>query len=209
MDNRRKRSAVYAMFSTLLQRPDRPTHKEVLEGKPGEIWAQLSDILKNGAQLPEIPVSWESEAFVSYEEWRDIYNKAMPPVRPRLQAIESVHKIWSSDPSCEMPFANQKGLLQGDAAHHLYALYKEIGFEVPHTFADCPDHLVLELEFMGLLVEDADSAAQRIFLEQHLDWVPALILDAQSKKTPELYIDLLSWIERFLELERSVLGTKP
>ncbi len=209
MDNRRKRSAAYAMFSTLLQRPDRPTHKEVLEGKPREIWANLSDILKNGSPLPEMPVSWSSDTFVSYEEWRELYNKAMPPVRPRLQAIESVHKMWSSDPTCEMPFANQKGFLQGDAAHHLYALYKEIGFEVPHTFADCPDHLVLELEFMGLLVEDAGTAAQRTFLEQHLDWVPALILDAQSKKTPEIYIDLLSWIESFLERERVVLGIKP
>jgi TorA maturation chaperone TorD len=208
MKDRRKRSSVYTMFSTLLQYPDRPTHKEVLERKPSEIWSQLADTHKNGTQLPAIPTSWDSDSFMSYEEWLDVYKKAMPPVRAPLQAIESVHKIWSSDPSCEMPFKNQKGLLHGDAAQHLLAVYHEIGFEVPTSFADSPDHLVLELEFMGLLAEEADVATQLTFLEQHLDWVPSLIVDAEAKKTPELYIDLLRWIESFLELERAKLTVK-
>lgn len=211
MDKKKMRSRIYTMFSTLLQRPDRPTHKEITEGKPLAFWNEyLKPLsLNNGdAAAAEAPASWQPDNFPNYEEWRDLANDAMPPVRPRLQAIESVHKIWSSDPTCEMPFANQKGLLQGDAAHHLYAVYKEIGFEVPKSFADCPDHLVLELEFMGLLVEEADADAQRTFLAQHLDWMPSLIVDAQAKKTPELYVDLLRWIESFLELERSALVAK-
>ncbi len=198
-----ERSAVYAMFSTLLQPPERMTHSEIIAGRPAQLWDALP---VSPAPKPPMPPSWQAASFPGYSEWRSIYNLATSPVNPRLVPVESVHKVWSSDPSCEMPFAREKGLLQGDAAHHLYQLYRSVGFELPAQYADSPDHLVLELEFMSLLVETAGTAEQRTFLDQHLDWIPALISDAQRRGVPQLYCDLLAWLEEFLSLERAELA---
>lgn len=197
--------AVYSMFSSLLQPPERSIYDEILAGRPAEI---VSAAPGRGGIL-EVPPAWTPGAFPQFEEWSALYKQAHAPAGPRLLLIESVHKAWTSDPSCEMPFAREKGLLLGDPAHHLYRLYREIGFELPHGYADSPDHLVLELEFMGALVEEAEPQMQRTFLEQHLDWVPALIEDAEHKQVPDLYLALLRWIERFLELERARVGAEP
>ena len=197
-----ERSAIYAMFSTLLQPPDRKTHSEIIAGRQTQLWDALPTPL---GPKPPMPSSWQAASFPDYSEWRDIYNLATSAVQPRLVPVESVYKVWTADPSCDMPFDRDKGLLQGDAAHHLYELYRRAGFELPAEYADSPDHLVLELEFMSLLVETAGAAEQRTFLDQHLDWISALISDAERRSVPGLYCDLLAWLEEFLSLERAGL----
>ncbi len=197
-------SAVYTMFSTLMQPPERSTYNEIIAGRPVELWDAVP--VHNGRK-PCVPESWLPENFPSFKEWRAIYNQAMPPARPLLVPVESVHKVWTTDPSCEMPFARETGLLQGDPAHHLFQLYKDIGFELPLRYADSPDHLVLELEFMGVLVEEAEPSVQYTFLTQHLDWLPTVIAEAERKPVPELYLELLRWVEAFLVLERARLSS--
>jgi len=214
MSTQRAIGAVYSMFSSLLQPPDHTIYDEIRAGRPGEISNAAAAVLVGSGVsreqhgVLEVPHGWAPSAFPQFEQWRALYKQANAPANPRLQPIESVHKVWTSDPSCEMPFAREKGLLQGDAAHHLYQLYRELGFELPRGYADCPDHLILELEFMGVLVEEAEPRMQSTFLEQHLDWVPTLIEDAERKQVAELYLELLRWIERFLELERARIGAE-
>ena len=192
-------TAVYAMFSSLMQPPTPAVHQEIMAGKPARVWDGLS--VPDGTR-PAIPENWLPAAFPLYDQWRRIYNNAMPPANPLIVPVESIYKVWTTDPSCEMPFARETGLLQGDSAQHLYQVYCEIGFELPTMYADRPDHLVLELEFMGLLVEAAEPAVQLLFISQHLDWLPRLVADAEHKEAPALYLDLFRWIEGFLALER-------
>ena len=192
-------AAIYAMFSTLTQPPTPSVHWEILEGKLARLWDGWS---VPGGTKPVIPATWLPAAFPSYDEWRRIYNDVMSPANPLIVPVESIYKVWTADPSCEMPFARETGLLQGDSAQHLYQVYREIGFELPRIYADRPDHLLLELELMGLLVEAADPAVQQLFLSQHLDWLPRLVADAEQKAVPPLYLDLFRWIEAFLAVER-------
>ena len=192
-------NAVYAMFSGLMQPPTRSVHQEIMAGNPARVWDSLD--VSDGTR-PAIPQSWLPAAFPSYDQWRRTYNNTMPPANPLIVPVESVYKVWTTDSSCEMPFARETGLLQGDSAQHLYQVYREIGFELPAMYADRPDHLVLELEFMGLLVEAAEPAIQQLFIDQHLDWLPRLVADAEHKAAPALYLDLFRWIEEFLAVER-------
>lgn len=195
---------VYAMFSTLLQPPTRAVHQDIQEGHLARVWDGFR--VPTAGTRPEIPAAWSAEGFLSYEDWRLAYNSVMPAANPLIVPVESIYKVWTTDPSCEMPFARETGLLQGDSAQHLYQVYREIGFELPTVYADRPDHLVLELEFMALLVEAADPTVQRLFITQHLDWIPQLIADAAQKEVPLLYLELFRWIEGFLVLERERLS---
>ncbi|TVQ37283.1 MAG: hypothetical protein EA384_12445 [Spirochaetaceae bacterium] len=199
MQKRKTIVAVYSMFSSLMQAPSYSTHREIAAGKAAQVW---EDLFPGTGPRPTIPESWHAAAIPPYDEWRRIYNDVMSPATPLLVPVESIYKVWTTDPSCEMPFARETGLLQGDSAQHLYQIYREIGFELPTAYADRPDHLVLELEFMGLLVEADNPASQQLFLSQHLDWLPQLIADAQRKEAHPLYLDLFGWIEAFLSLER-------
>lgn len=194
-------AAVYAMFSTVMQPPTPAAHREIMAGSLSRVWNGVSD--KSGAAIPG---TWRPNRFPSYAEWRRRYNDVMSPAGPVLVPVESIYKVWTTDPSCEMPFARETGYLQGDWAQHLYRVYREIGFDLPAAYADRPDHLVLELEFMGLLVEAGEPAAQQLFLSQHLDWLPQLIADAERKEAPALYVDLFRWIEAFLSMERERLA---
>ncbi len=198
-------SAVYAMFSTLMQPPTLAVHQEIQQGSLAHVWAGAQLSFPEGTR-PSVPERWLPAAFPAHEQWRRIYNEVMSPANPLIVPVESVYKAWTTDPSCEMPFARETGFLQGDSAQHLYQVYREIGFELPTVYADRPDHLVLELEFMGLLVEAADPTVQQLFLSQHLDWLPQLIADAEEKEASPLYLDLFRWIEAFISAERERLA---
>lgn len=64
--------------------------------------------------------------------------------------VESFYKPWTRDAHCPLPFASERGLLMGDSAIHLLAIYQQCGLEVSEEFKGYPDHIVMKLEFLSL-----------------------------------------------------------
>lgn len=133
------------------------------------------------------------------------------PVQARAQPYASVWLGRASE------------LMQAPALD-VQALYAEAGFELADDFAELPDHVAAELEFLYLLIHRGnearwrgDVAAQaevdglmRRFLDQHLGrWLgPFLQTLHQDAETP-FYELLAELTERLVRLEAAVDGLAP
>ena len=120
-----------------------------------------------------------------------------------ISLVESTHKPWTADGECRMVFSRSTGLLMGDAALHMRELYRQAGLEVPEEFLSTPDHLVLELEFLGILYRSASQRQVRGFIADHLDWVSGLEAELEQAGSHPFYRDAVGMIRRFLERERT------
>lgn len=140
-------------------------------------------------------------------DWQRWYHRSFTlPPKERLVPVESIYRQWTHDETCGLPIAKEKGHLMSDAALHMLKLYAEYGIELPDDLEQQPDHLLLELEFMGMLVEEAEAELQHVFLREHLDWVGELQREAQARKIPQYYQQVLELIGIWLDAERDRLA---
>lgn len=119
--------------------------------------------------------------------------------------VESCYKPWTEDPTCGLPFALEKGLLMGDPALHLLEIYRQCGLEMKEEFRGCPDHLVLELEFLSYLYRWATDREVRSFIEGHLDWIPWLRESCEGLRPHPFYRSAIEVVDLFLITERKRL----
>lgn len=92
--------------------------------------------------------------------------------------------------------ARETGWLGGDSAAHLRTLFATLEVEVPEEYRHAPDHLALELEFLGMLAEQQPEMAET-FRSQHLDWLGDLAAAGQHQEVPCFYQDLFTLIAAF------------
>ncbi len=196
------RKQIYILFSNLLNKPNQAIYDELKEKAHIKLWANYP----NHNNAYQIPKTWQAKNIPALKEWKKIWKENLGFVEPKIKAIESVHKPWTIDESCEMPFAKDEGFIMGDWAHHMLHLYNMFGFELPDKFSYCPDHLLLELEFMSLLVETVNLKQQQQFIKQHLDWLEKLLSKAKEKNVAKIYLDLFLWIKDFIEIEQTLLA---
>ena len=119
-----------------------------------------------------------------------------------ISLVESFHKLWTNDPQCSLPFASEKGLLMGDSAIHLLEIYRECSLEISEESKWCPDHIVVELEFLSYLYERATDIEIKKFIEDHLDWIPFLEEEFKRFHAHPFYLSLLGVLSLFLNVER-------
>jgi TorA maturation chaperone TorD len=119
--------------------------------------------------------------------------------------VESFYKPWTQDLHCSLPFASERGLLMGDSAVHLLEIYHQCGLEVSEEFKGCPDHIVMELEFLSYLYERATDHEVKTFIEDHLDWVPLLREEFGRFQPHPFYISTLEVVALFLNKEKERL----
>jgi TorA maturation chaperone TorD len=122
-----------------------------------------------------------------------------------VSLVESCHKPWTQDAECHLSFARGKGLLRGDSALHMQAVFQQTGVEVPKEFKSCPDHLVLELEFLSALYGEATDREVRQFIQDHLDWVPQLKEEMIRLRPHPFYLNAAELLDGFLSHERNRL----
>jgi putative dimethyl sulfoxide reductase chaperone len=122
-----------------------------------------------------------------------------------LSLVESYYKPWSLDRRSSLPFAKDRGLLMGDPALHVLALYRECGLELPEEFRGCPDHIALELEFLSYLYRWMGDREVGRFVHDHLDWVPLLREGCEKGDTHPFYRALIELVDLFLKNERKRL----
>jgi hypothetical protein len=194
------RGQAYVSLGWMLQRPNEELLGLVSGSDFRALWAQVEASFNI-----QFPKSWEAGSLPDLKEWEKMWDITMGPVNPLAEPIESLYKVWTTDESCEMSFANEKGYLRGDWACHMEELLTNPGFEIPPQFAHCPDHLILEFEFFSILVEQAPVEAQLKFAEQHLNWLEDLFETAKSKNVPQMYQDLYNLCAQFAAADKKLL----
>ena len=122
-----------------------------------------------------------------------------------ISLVESSYKLWTQDSHCPLPFASEKGLLMGDSALHLSEVYRQCGLEVAEEFKGCPDHIVMELEFLSYLYQWATDIEVKKFIEDHLDWIPFLEEEFERFCAHPFYRSLSRVLSLFLNEERKRL----
>jgi TorA maturation chaperone TorD len=125
--------------------------------------------------------------------------------REKISLVESFYKPWTQDPHCLLPFATEKGLLMGDSALHLSALYQQCGFEVGEEHRGMPDHLVIELEFLSFLYRWKTDKEIKRFIEDHLDWITLLREELKEFHCHPFYRSALEVLILFLHKEKERL----
>ncbi len=126
----------------------------------------------------------------------------------RISLVESFYKPWTQDPHCPLPFAKEKGYLMGDSAIHLSTLFQQCGMEVAEPFKGIPDHIVIELEFLSCLYQEAGDEEIKIFIEDHLDWIPSLKESFEKAQAHPFYISLIEILDLFINQEKGRLEKK-
>jgi putative dimethyl sulfoxide reductase chaperone len=124
-----------------------------------------------------------------------------------VSLVESCYKPWTQDPECHLSFARGKGLLQGDSALHMEAVFRQSGVEVPEGFKACPDHLVLELELLSALYGEASDREVKAFIHDHLDWIPEMKRDLIRHRPHPFYLSAAELLDVFLSREKNRLET--
>jgi len=126
----------------------------------------------------------------------------------RISLVESFYKPWTQDPHCPLPFAKGKGLLMGDSALHLSVLFQQCGIEVAGSFQGMPDHLIIELEFLSFLYQQAGDWEVKRFIKDHLDWIPSLKKECEKAHAHPFYISLIEMLDLFIQQEKERLEKK-
>ena len=109
---------------------------------------------------------------------------------------------WTQDPHCSLPFAKEKGFLMGDSAIHLSALLQHCGLEVEDPFKGMPDHILIELEFLSYLYQEAGDEEIKRFIKDHLNWIPSLKESFERAHAHAFYMSLIEILDLFIKQEK-------
>ena len=123
----------------------------------------------------------------------------------RISLVESYYKPWSQDPHCSLPFAKEKGFLMGDSAIHLSTIFQYCRLEVAEPFKGMPDHIIIELEFLSYLYQEAGDEEIERFIKDHLDWIPFLKESFEKAHAHPFYISLIEILALFINREKGRL----
>lgn len=193
-----------------LQPPDRPFLEEVAawcdgllaqrEELPEELTAALEALRGSLNDLSEERVRTIQEEF--FRLLRGLSPRHSPP--PPYESVYREGRLW------------------GEAAAAVKRLYAHWGLapDEERLGREPPDHLGLELKFMGFLCaperkegahpksQDVEEA-RRSFLEEHLNWVEAFHERVRAFDPDPFYEALLALTEAWLALHREHLRSSP
>jgi TorA maturation chaperone TorD len=149
----------------------------------------------------------ERDSEIVFRDLEEEYGRLFSPEAgsEKISLVESFYKPWTQDPHCPLPFATEKGLLMGDSALHLLALYKQCGLEVEGEYWGMPDHLTMELEFLSFLYQRATDKEVKRFIEDHLDWITLLREKFKEFHSHPFYRSTLEVLLLFLRKEKERL----
>jgi TorA maturation chaperone TorD len=120
----------------------------------------------------------------------------------KISLSESFYKPWTQDPHCSLPFAKERGFLMGDSAVHLSTLFGQCAIEVLEPYKGMPDHIVIGLEFLSYLYQEAGDREIKRFIEDHLDWISSLKENCERVHPHPFYTSLITILDLFIKVER-------
>jgi TorA maturation chaperone TorD len=201
-----ERERFLEMLICLFSPPEREMAEQVHRGSIHsffhhylQIWGENANILEGflAKRGPE----------VFFRNLKDEYGRLFSSEAgsEKISLVESVYKPWTQDPHCPLPFATEKGLLMGDSALHVMALYKRCGLEMEGEYRGMPDHLAMELEFLSFLYQRATDKEIKRFIEDHLDWISLLREKFKEFHSHPFYRSALEVLLLFLRKEKERL----
>lgn len=188
-------SVLFFMFANLYRAPDLELWEEISEEGYINI---LEDLTKN---LSGTEKEWIITDFPkSLNEWKQFYFQSIHGGGKEANLlVESIHKIWTTDSSCGMPFARSKGYLLGDSAMHIRFLLEKFEITIPVEFSNTPDHLVILLELLAYFTENAPEDFTIRFIEDHFDWLDDLIEKLADQQGNRFYLQTTGLLRNTLE----------
>ena len=194
------------ILACLFSPPDREIVELVRQGNIHSLFLHYFQIWGEDTNLLEGFLTEGGPEIIS-RDLKEEYSRLFSPEAgsKKISLVESFYKVWTQDPHCPLPFATEKGLLMGDSALHLLALYKQCGLEVEGEYQGTPDHLVMELEFLSFLYERATDKEIKIFIEDHLDWITLLREEFKEFHCHPFYRSALEVLILFLHKEKERL----
>jgi putative dimethyl sulfoxide reductase chaperone len=132
-----------------------------------------------------------------HAQFMDCFSGIKQPFAP---PVESVYKVWTTDPSAQVSIAKSKGYLLGDAALHMQHLFNQFQIEVPSGFENMPDHLTIQLEFLAYLNEVNKHELMKQFINDHLDWLDDFITELEKLESAQFYLYATKLLQTFLEI---------
>jgi DMSO reductase family type II enzyme chaperone len=201
-------------------------------------WHELTDprcqqvAVAAAALLREEPAAVASKLAIGEKplERLDVANvlATLPPSPEALNAAyEAVFGLLVSGscPPYESEYVNSKFTFQrSQTLADVAGFYRAFGMETSDSHPERPDHIVLELEFMGLLVDlerrasagtdpraiehqAVCRAAQAKFLEEHLAWwAPAFARLLAHENPHGFYAAVGEFLAALIAAERALLG---
>ncbi len=190
------KSEISKLLACLLSPPDR----EITDAlNSNYIFERLSDFfLDNQVRLYFLRDRNFSEEELSDDYYYSFFEK-------KVSLIESFYKPWTEDRECRSVMAGEKGLLMGDHALHMKALYEMYNLEISFDISTQPDHLVFELDFLSFLYTNYSKREALQFITDHLDWTSDLYSESRKAGISEFYGEVIGTVDFFVENEKAGL----
>lgn len=154
-----------AVLADCVRKPDEAFVDDV---EDGHLHAALEDLTADldirpakGTMSPSV-----SSVGAATEAYLGLFDAMRTPYAP---LAESPYKPWYGDRS---------GLMGGPPAKDMTRRFEAVDGEFPPGYPS--DHLALELEYASLLFEAEATWECATFVDEHLDWVPALRVVTES-----------------------------
>jgi len=194
---------IYLILAEFFKYPTEEFFKDVSNGTIDSLLKEL--VVQAGYQTPNIQLT---VSFNSLAEMQQSYMKCfMGVVKPYAPPIESVYKVWTSDPTAELSIARSKGYIFGDSALHINHLFEEYHLEVPEEYAKIPDHLTILLEFLAFMIKEGTNEHTHQLLVDHFDWLDDFKESLLKVEDSHFYVRVTDFIRKMLEQES--LRVKP
>lgn len=140
-----------------------------------------------------------------FEQLCKIHKKAIGSAEEKaVLPIESLYKPWTQDETCTLPFAREKGYLQGDPALHITFLLNELKMEIPMQYKGIPDHISILLELAAYFIEHAPEKFSREFIEDHLDWLSEFEIKLKEKSIHSFYEGITRFLIKVIEAQQKM-----
>lgn len=186
----------------------------------GAVWADFLDasrrLLQQGAKLgedespasrahPSCPLQdflsvGEVNALFAPPSWEDARSFATLHFTGGLPAsappVESLYRLpdGSVEPCAPCGASGLPGSYCGEPARYMRGLVKRMGLSLPPEFADCPDHLSIELDLLAVLLRSGMTHQAREFLSERFAWLPAYrlrLLELEDDPRARFYVGLV------------------
>jgi TorA maturation chaperone TorD len=197
------RAALYHTFSEGFKEPTIEFVRNVLNGGFEE--EVRSEFKRLGHEVDTGGLTLEADGKKPSEihEWivDEYYSLFKGPFPPYVVPVESVYKNWAEDNKVGPEMKNNKGCLMGDPAIDMIKRYEHDGIDIPKDFTSYPDHIILILEYGGLLCRQGSEEAQEVFATSHMDWLDKLRDEIYELSQNSFYRSLADVTLAFSKLE--------
>lgn len=170
-----------------------PTEEFYQEVKKGEIEERLKVLFQEAGFNP-LETQFQNLVDTFNNMKQNYMHCFMGVTKPYAPPVESVYKVWTTDPTAEISIAKSKGYFYGDAALHIRHLFEQFQIEVPDEYKNMPDHLTLELEFLAYLIKSDTRDFARQFILDHLDWLNDFRRELKPLENSQLYVEVTNVI---------------